>query len=253
MAFVVQPSPSAPDHVRRDAWRAVWWHGRVTTADPADLTGLAGWVADTIATLGPWGVGAMVALETIFPPIPSEVVLPVAGLLAGQGRMSLWLAVVAATVGSVVGALVLYAAGARLGLDRLRRLADRLPLVEPRDLDRADSWFRRHGRTAVLTGRAIPVVRSLVSVPAGVDRMPRVLFVVLTAIGSVVYNGVLVGLGYVLGGRWTEIGRYSDVINYVVYAAIAVALGVFVARRLRRRRRERPAVGHDAPRAHDAA
>ncbi|WP_199425150.1 DedA family protein [Actinotalea solisilvae] len=227
--------------------------GPVTTADPADLTGLAGWVADTIATLGPWGVGAMVALETIFPPIPSEVVLPVAGLLAGQGRMSLLLAVVAATVGSVVGALVLYWAGARLGLDRLKRLADRLPLVEPHDLDRADDWFRRHGRTAVLTGRAIPVVRSLVSVPAGVERMSPGLFVVLTAVGSAVYNGVLVGLGYVLGGRWTQIGTYSDVINYVVYAAIAVALGVFVRRRLRRRRHERPAVGHDAPRAHDAA
>ncbi len=209
----------------------------MTTGDPAQLTGLAGWVADTIATLGPVGVGAMVALETVFPPIPSEVVLPVAGLLAGQGRMPVALAVVGATLGSVLGALVLYWAGARLGLDRLLRLADRVPLLEPRDLERADAWFRRHGQAAVLTGRAVPVVRSLVSVPAGVERMPVWRFVVLTTVGSAVYNGVLVGLGYVLGGRWTEIGRYSDVINYVVYAAILIAIGVFVRRRLRRRRR----------------
>ncbi len=209
----------------------------VTTSDPADLTGLAGWVADTIATLGPTGVGAMVALETVFPPIPSEVVLPVAGLLAGQGRMSVALAVVGATVGSVVGALVLYLAGARLGRDRLTRFAERAPLLEPRDLDRADDWFRRHGKGAVLTGRAVPVVRSLVSVPAGVNRMPLVLFVLLTTLGSAVYNGVLIGLGYALGGRWTRIGEYSDVINYVVYAAIAVAIGVFVRRRLGERRR----------------
>ncbi|MBX9246082.1 DedA family protein [Actinotalea ferrariae] len=181
----------------------------------------------------------MVALETVFPPIPSEVVLPVAGLLAGQGRMPVLLAVLGATVGSVVGALVLYWAGATLGLDRLKRAADRVPLLEPSDLDRADHWFRRHGTGAVLTGRAVPVVRSLVSVPAGVEHMALWRFVVLTALGSAVYNGVLVGLGYVLGDRWTEIGRYSDVINYVVYAAILVALGVFVRRRVRRRRRER--------------
>ncbi|WP_308121827.1 DedA family protein [Actinotalea ferrariae] len=211
----------------------------MTTSDPARLTGLAGWVADTIETLGPVGVGAMVALETVFPPIPSEVVLPVAGLLAGQGRMPVLLAVLGATVGSVVGALVLYWAGATLGLDRLKRAADRVPLLEPSDLDRADHWFRRHGTGAVLTGRAVPVVRSLVSVPAGVEHMALWRFVVLTALGSAVYNGVLVGLGYVLGDRWTEIGRYSDVINYVVYAAILVALGVFVRRRVRRRRRER--------------
>jgi membrane protein DedA with SNARE-associated domain len=205
-------------------------------ADPAELTGLAGWVVDTVATLGPVGVGLLVALETVFPPIPSEVVLPVAGLLAGQGRMSLVLTVVGATAGSLVGALVLYWAGARLGSERLRRLAERMPLLEGLDVDRAEAWFDRHGGTAVLLGRGVPVVRSLVSIPAGVERMPLPRFVVYTVLGSAVYNGALVGAGYLLGSRWTQIGEYSDYINYAIFAAFAVAIGIFVRRRLRRRR-----------------
>jgi membrane protein DedA with SNARE-associated domain len=207
-------------------------------ADPAALTGLAGWVVSTVEALGPVGVGLLVALETVFPPIPSEVVLPVAGLLAGQGRMSVVLAVVGATAGSVVGALVLYGAGARLGSDRLQRLADRMPLLEVSDVTRAESWFDRHGGAAVLLGRGVPVVRSLVSIPAGVEHMALPRFVVYTALGSAVYNGVLVGAGYLLGSRWTRIGEYSDYINYAIYAAIAVAVGVFVRRRLRRRRHD---------------
>ncbi|WP_298455547.1 DedA family protein [uncultured Cellulomonas sp.] len=211
--------------------------GAAAGGDPAELTGLAGWVVDTIDALGPAGVAALVALETVFPPIPSEVVLPVAGLLAGQGRMSLVLAVVGATIGSVVGALVLYWAGAVLGAQRLRRIADRLPLVDRGDVERAEAWFDRHGGTAVLIGRCVPVVRSLVSIPAGVERMPLVRFVAWTTLGSAVYNAALVAAGYLLGSRWTEIGRYSDVINWAIYAAFAVGLAVFVRRRLGERRR----------------
>jgi membrane protein DedA with SNARE-associated domain len=210
-----------------------------TPADPAQLTGLAGLVVETIEALGPLGVGVLVALETVFPPIPSEVVLPVAGLLAGQGRMSVVLAVVAATVGSVVGALFLYWAGSHLGGDRLRRVADRLPLLERSDVDRAEGWFDRHGGTAVLIGRGVPVVRSLVSIPAGVKGMPLARFVVYTALGSAVYNAVLVGAGYLLGSAWTRIGEYSDYINWAIYATIAVAVAVFVRRRLRGRRQDR--------------
>ncbi len=209
----------------------------MATSDPAQLTGLAGWVVDTVELLGPLGVGALVALETVFPPIPSEVVLPVAGLLAGQGRMSVVLAIVGATVGSLVGALVLYWAGARLGADRLRRTADRLPLTEASDVDRAERWFDRHGASSVLIGRCVPVVRSLVSIPAGVERMPLPRFLAFTALGSAVYNAALVLAGHLLGSRWTRIGEYSDVINYVILAAFAIAIGVFVRRRLRRRRR----------------
>lgn len=209
----------------------------LTASDPAQLTGLAGWVVGVVEALGPAGVGVLVALETVFPPIPSEVVLPVAGLLAGQGRMSLPAAVVGASAGSVVGGLVLYWAGARLGMERLGRLADRVPLVERADLEHSEAWFERHGSTAVLTGRLVPIVRSFVSVPAGLARMSLVRFVLLTALGSGAYNTLLVVAGYLLGSRWTDVGRYSDVINYAVIGAIVVALAVFVVRRMRRRRR----------------
>lgn len=208
-----------------------------STADPAELTGLAGWVVDVIDVLGPLGVGALVALETVFPPIPSEVVLPVAGFLAGQGHQDLAVTVLAATIGSVVGAVVLYLVGAKLGRPRLRRAVDAVPLVDQGDLDRAQGWFDRHGGMAVLTGRVIPVVRSLVSLPAGLERMSVPVFVALTALGSAVYNGLLVGAGYLLGDRWTDVGRYSDLVNGVVVGAMVAALAWFVVRRLRRNRR----------------
>lgn len=133
-------------------------------------------------------------------------------------------------------ALVLYWAGARLGQQRLERIADRVPFVERTDLHRAEAWFERHGGTAVLFGRGVPVVRSLVSVPAGVERMSVVRFIVFTALGSVVYNAALITAGYLLGGRWTEIGKYSDSLNFAIYAAMLAAVLVFVRRRLRRRR-----------------
>lgn len=201
------------------------------------LTGLAGFVADTITALGAVGVGLLVALENLFPPIPSEVILPLAGFLAGQGRMPVALVIVAATVGSVVGALLLYWAGAALGRRRLYRIADRMPLVEVEDLERAESWFATYGARAVLIGRLIPVVRSLISVPAGVERMPLVRFTVFTTLGSAVYNTVLVMAGYLLGSRWEDVGQYSSAINYVIYAGIAGALLLFVVRRLGSRRR----------------
>lgn len=203
--------------------------------DPSELTGLAGWVVHTMEALGPVGVGALVALETVFPPIPSEVVLPVAGFLAGQGRMGLGWALLCATVGSVVGATVLYLLARRLGSARLGRVLDRLPLLDHTDLERADGWFGRHGSTAVLTGRLVPGVRSVVSVPAGLARMAGLRFVVLTALGSTAFNSILMVAGYVLGDRWTAVGEYSDVLNWAVGASLAVAVAVFVTRRLRRR------------------
>lgn len=137
------------------------------SASTEDLTGLTGWVADVVSAFGPIGVGLLVAVESIYPPTPSEVVLPVAGFVASQGRMSLRWALVAANIGFLVGAWTLYWLGARVGVDRLRRWAERM-LLEVRDVERAVGWFDRHGGTAVLIGRCVPVVRSLVSIPAGV-------------------------------------------------------------------------------------
>ena len=204
-----------------------------------ELGGLAGWVLDVIQSMGAVGVAVLVALENLFPPLPSEVVLPLAGFLAGQGKLSLAAVLVAATVGSVVGALVLYWAGASLGRDRTRRIAERLPLMDADDVDRAQGWFDRHGRTAVLVGRLVPGVRSLVSVPAGIARMPMLPFLGYTTLGSAAYNAVLVLLGHQLGSRWHSVERYSDPINYAVYALIGLGIVVAVLRRARHRRNER--------------
>src|SRR5215216_6278208 len=215
-----------------DAWSVL-----VAAQDgQSELTGLAGLITDIIAALGPIGVGVLVALETVFPPIPSELILPLSGYLASRGRMSLAAVVIGATLGSLAGALALYWAGAALGQKRLRRLAERTPLVEVDDLERAEGWFDRHGGLAVLIGRVVPVVRSLVSVPAGVERMPLWRFSLYTISGSGVYNLVLIGLGYVLGSRWKTVEQYSNYLNYAIYAAILVAVGLFALKRVRRRR-----------------
>ncbi len=202
----------------------------------AELTGLAGVATDVMDALGEIGVGVLVLAENVFPPIPSEVVLPLAGYLASRGRMDLTLVVVAATVGSVLGALLLYEVGARTGRARLRRFIDWMPLLEGEDLDKAESWFARHGEASVLLGRCIPVVRSLISLPAGLERMPRWRFLVLTAIGSGVWNAVFVVSGYALGEQFSDIERYSGWLNTAVYAALGAALLLALRRALRRRR-----------------
>ncbi|MFI5958514.1 DedA family protein [Cryptosporangium sp. NPDC051539] len=197
---------------------------------------------DVVELLGPFGVGLLVLLENLFPPVPSEIILPLAGYLAGTGRLDLVTVILAATAGSVLGALALYWLGAAFGEQRIRTWLRRLPLMDESDLDRAQSWFDRHGRAAVLGGRMIPVVRSLVSVPAGVQRMPLGRFALYTTIGSGLWNTIFVVLGYVLGSRWTTVGDYSDVLNAVVIGAIVIAVAVFVGKRglaSRRSRRHR--------------
>lgn len=205
----------------------------------AELTGLAGVAADVMETLGAVGVGVLVLVENVFPPIPSEVVLPLAGYLASRGRMDLALVIAAATLGSVIGALLLYEAGARFGRDRLRRLVVRMPLMEVEDLEKAEAWFARHGQVSVLIGRCLPVVRSLISVPAGVEGMPRWRFIVLTTIGSGVWNAAFVLAGWALGARFKDVERYSSWLNTAVYVAIAVLLALGVRRVLRRRSSQR--------------
>ncbi|MFG1901681.1 DedA family protein [Micromonospora carbonacea] len=207
--------------------------------EPSQFTGLTGWVADVIGALGAVGVALLVALESIIPPIPSEIVLAMAGYLASQGQFNVVLIVVAATVGSLLGALALYWLGAALGEERLKRWLDHIPLVDRDDLEKADRWFERHGRWAVLIGRVVPVVRSLVSVPAGADRMPLGEFVLLTTLGSGVWNALIVGAGFALGSRWEEVDRYSSWFNYAIFAVFGVMVVSWAAKKVRRRRARR--------------
>lgn len=193
------------------------------------------WIVWVMRTIGAPGVGVATALETVFPPLPSEAVLPLAGFTAGQGHYGVVSAVVWATVGSLVGALVLYYVGAAWGADRLSRVAGRIPLLHARDVHRSIDWFGRHGRSAVFIGRLVPGVRSLISIPAGVDRMPVLQFVGYTTAGSLVWNAVLIGAGYQLGSRWHVIEGYVDDFSSVAYVLLAVAVTIFVVRRVRRR------------------
>jgi membrane protein DedA with SNARE-associated domain len=195
---------------------------------------MSAWVASVIAALGELGVGLLVALENLIPPIPSEIVLSLAGYLAATGEITLVLVLFAATAGSVVGAVALYWLGRGLGEDRLRRWLDRIPLVDASDLDKADRWFEKHERSAVLFGRCAPVVRSLVSIPAGANRMPIGWFALYTAIGSGVWNAIFVGGGYLLGERYSDIERYSQWFDYGVAALFLSSLVWFVVRKRRR-------------------
>ena len=205
----------------------------------ADLTqagGLTGWVASVIESMGEVGVGLLVALENLVPPIPSEIVLSMAGYLASEGRANVVLVWIAATAGSVIGALVLYWLGYALGEDRLKRWLDHIPLVDTDDLNKADRWFERHEKGAVLFGRCAPVVRSLVSIPAGANHMRLGLFTLLTAIGSGVWNLIFVGGGFLLGENFQQLGQYSNYFDYAMYAFFAVAIGSWIVKKVRQRR-----------------
>lgn len=197
-----------------------------------DLLGdLGTWAVDVIDRLGYAGLAFLVALENVFPPIPSEIILPLAGFLTGEGRMNYFVALLAATAGSVAGALILYWAGYAFGETRVRAIVDRRGKwlrLDQADVDRADAWFDRHGAIAVMSCRVVPIVRSLISIPAGLRRMPLGRFVLYTAIGSAVWNAVLIGAGWVLGDNWEAVEGYVGYLQYVVLAAAAVALAWWV-------------------------
>jgi membrane protein DedA with SNARE-associated domain len=215
------------------------------TATAPELDGIVGWVVGLMEALGAPGVGLAIALENVFPPLPSEVFLPLAGFAAARGDLSLVAAIVWTTVGSIVGALALYGLGAALGRDRLRAIVDRMPLVDLKDVDKAEEWFARHGAKAVFFGRMVPLVRSMISVPAGVERMSFVLFLALTAAGSLIWNSAFVLAGYVLGDNWHVVEQYAGIASKLVLAAVVLAVVVFVTRRIARRRRPVPV--EDAP------
>lgn len=203
---------------------------------PHELTGLLGWAEDVMTALGEWGVGLLVMIETVFPPLPSEVVLPLAGFLTSRDTMSLPLVIGTATIGAYVGALGLYGLGAWLGQERSVRLLSRLPLVDAEDFRRAGRWFQRHGRASVFFGRLVPGVRSLVSLPAGAHRMPLGQFSLFTIAGSGLWNCVLVGLGAALGTEYALVERYSRFLNYAVYVALGGLVVWLIVRRVRQNR-----------------
>lgn len=212
-----------------------------SSSDGSWLSALADWTVSLMEIIGPIGAGAAIALENLFPPLPSEVVLPMAGLTASRGSFSLAEALIWTTVGSVVGAFVLYGIGAWLGAARLRRIAEWMPLMKGDDVDRTVAWFERHGWAAVFFGRMIPIFRSLISIPAGVARMPLWKFGLLTAGGSAIWNTIFVMAGFLLGENWHVIEQYADIFQVIVIAVVLVLVAWFVVVRVREALRSRRA------------
>ncbi len=184
---------------------------------------MTGWIADLIDAFGALGVALLMALENLFPPIPSELILPFAGFLVGRGELGFLPALVASTAGSLFGALILYALG-RWGGRKLILRYGRFLRVKEADLDRAEGWFDKYDEWVVLFGRMVPGVRSVVSIPAGMLRTPFLRFVLLTTAGSAAWNTLLLGAGWYLGENWQQIEGFVGSVSNFVLVLVAVAL-----------------------------
>jgi membrane protein DedA with SNARE-associated domain len=194
------------------------------------------WLADTVLALGYPGIIILMAIESSVLPLPSELVMPPAGYLAAKGQMNAWIAVAAGTLGSVLGALANYALAIFVGEPVLRRYGKYI-LLSPRSLDRAEAFFRRHGEISTLLGRLLPVIRHLISIPAGMSRMRLGRFAGFTALGAAVWCGILTYLGWLIGRHGEEvaaaIGPYvhRTLFQYVLPAAALILVAYVLWRR----------------------
>lgn len=201
-----------------------------------DILGRLGeWIQSVIEALGYPGIVLVMAIENIFPPIPSELVMPLAGFMAREGTFNIYLVIFAGMLGSVSGALALYKIGTWATEDRIRRFVrrwGRYAFISEDDFDISLLYFQRHGEAVIFFGRLIPIVRSLISVPAGIARMPLPKFLFYTAIGTAIWSAVLTFAGWILQSRWEEVTNYIKRFEYVVLALLALAIGIFIYRRI---------------------
>jgi membrane protein DedA with SNARE-associated domain len=196
------------------------------------------WATSVIDSIGLIGVAFLVAIENVFPPIPSELILLLGGFNVSEGQFDYVSAVIAATIGSVVGAYFLYGVGRLLDDERMERFLSgigRFVGLKKSDVHKGFEWFERHGNYVVFFGRLIPVVRSVVSIPAGGDRMPLGKFTLLTATGSLIWNMVWIALGWALGDQWEKAGEWGDYLQYGVVAIAGLGLIALIVRARRSR------------------
>ena len=196
------------------------------------LDQLASFIETVIEKIGYLGVALLVGLENIIPVIPSEIVQPYAGFVAQKdGFSAVVVMVVVATIGSIIGALAMYWIAAEIGDDRLHlfiRKFGKWLHVRESDLNKAEEWFDRHATSAVFVGRCVPLIRSVISIPAGFRRMKLLPYTLYTALGSLLWNIALIGAGALLGENWERVGRYVGVFQWVVIALVAAAVARFV-------------------------
>lgn len=196
------------------------------------------WITQTMTSLGYLGIGLLMFLENLFPPIPSELIMPLAGFTIAQGKMSFIPAVLAGIIGTMVGALPWYYAGQLVGERRLRRLADRYGkwlTISSKDIDKANRWFNRHGAKTVLFCRLIPGVRTLISLPAGINQMPIALFLLYSTIGTALWVTLLTALGYFLGRNYSLVELYLAPVSKLVLLGLIIAFVVWIILRKKRK------------------
>ena len=206
---------------------------------------MSDWVIRLIEQAGVLGVGFLMFLETVFPPIPSEVIMPVAGVAAAQGKMSLWAVIASGTAGAMLGNLVWYLAARALGIIRLKPFIlrwGRWLTIEWDDIVRAEGWFGTRGWLIVSVGRLLPTLRSIISVPAGLLKMRFSTFFVASTIGTALWTALLTGAGYTLGKRYHDVDRIIGPASNLVMAALVLA---YVWRLWRQRARTPMSTGTD--------
>ncbi|WP_028589544.1 DedA family protein [Paenibacillus massiliensis] len=199
------------------------------------------WITSFMEEYGYLGIMLMIALENVFPPIPSEVILTFGGFMTTTSELTVPGVVVAATIGSVLGAVILYGVGRILSVERMGTIVERwghILRVKKEDIRKADAWFDKYGPWTVLFCRMIPLIRSLISIPAGMSGMNFWVFLFFTTIGTLIWNVILVSIGAALGDRWEDILAFMDVYSNVTYAFIAVCLLIFVIYWFRKKRKK---------------
>ncbi len=192
------------------------------------------WITHTMNALGYWGIGLLMFLENLFPPIPSELIMPLAGFTVAKGQMNFQYAVLAGVVGAVLGALPWYYAGKLVGEERLGAIADRYGKwlgISKVDIDKANRWFYRRGSQAVLLGRLVPGIRTLISLPAGISHMRLAPFLVYSTIGTTIWTTLLTYAGYLLGEHYDRVDDYLAPLSKVVLVGLIGSLGVWIVRR----------------------
>ena len=198
------------------------------------------WIIDLVEQFGYWGVFFLIAIENVFPPIPSEVILTFSGFMTHSTNLTVTGVVLVSTAGSVIGAVILYGVGLLLDVERLEKIIDKYGKIlrlTKEDIHKADAWFDKYGIWTVLFCRVIPLVRSLISIPAGMSNMNFGLFLLFTTIGTLVWNTVLVNVGASVGSNWHEIVEYMDVFSNVVYVILGLLFILAIVWYIRKRRR----------------
>jgi membrane protein DedA with SNARE-associated domain len=211
---------------------------------------LAQLVQQLIDVLGYFGIALMMLVENLLPPIPSEAVMPFAGFMVLEGRLTFFGVILAGTLGAGSGALIIYYIGRSLGHDRLQRWVcryGRFILLEPEDIDRALTIFRKHGKVAIFFGRLMPGVRSLISLPAGINKMPVRDFLPLTLLGTLLWNLLLVSAGYLLGQNWQRVLAFIDTYESALWIVFAALVAFFVFRKIQRQGQPKTTSCEDSP------